>query len=335
MKDRIYSLDALKTIAAFLVCYQHARGSGIISGYILSFAVIAVPIFMMLTGFMYEDIVKRGNEKKQIFKFLKIAIEMELLWIAINVFTYSVKHHLGDFLSQYAQPNNMIGFIFFNDPVAADHGWYIWAVLYALIIVYFFPRVIYSTRIKWSIILGGELFLVLCGKYSPLVLGIDIPSYITRNFLGEGLPFLLMGTEIRKWYDKGNMPTKKKVTTLFVISVILLIIEKSLLLLSGNEGTRESCIMTPIIATIVICYFLVDKNVNKQSVLSKIGLKYSLIIYIIHPLFVRIEKKVIPMDTWMQYIGVVAVFLMALLTAVMWERILQIYKSRVKRKLAK
>lgn len=69
-KKRIYSLDALKAVAAFMVCYQHACGTGYFSEYILLLCKVAVPVFILITGFMYRDTVQYGNVKKQIVKFL-------------------------------------------------------------------------------------------------------------------------------------------------------------------------------------------------------------------------------------------------------------------------
>ena len=69
-KNRINSLDSLKAIAAFLVCYQHACGTGFLANSLLSIAKIAVPLFIMITGYMYKDTVAVKREKNQIKRLL-------------------------------------------------------------------------------------------------------------------------------------------------------------------------------------------------------------------------------------------------------------------------
>lgn len=51
IKPRSNSIDVLKGIAALLVCYQHVYGTYGISDYILAISRIAVPLFVMITGF--------------------------------------------------------------------------------------------------------------------------------------------------------------------------------------------------------------------------------------------------------------------------------------------
>ena len=69
IQHRSISIDALKGFAALLVCYQHAYGTYGISGYILAISRIAVPLFVMITGFYYCSIVDKHKEKVQIKKF--------------------------------------------------------------------------------------------------------------------------------------------------------------------------------------------------------------------------------------------------------------------------
>lgn len=140
-KKRLYGLDVLKACAAFLVCYQHACGTGVVSGYLLAFSRIAVPIFILITGYMYKDVHEKKGEKKQIRKFFRIAVEMELLWFAIDSIYNFLKHNLRSYFLNFVLLDNINRFIWFNDPIAADHGWYMWALLYVLVICYTLPFV--------------------------------------------------------------------------------------------------------------------------------------------------------------------------------------------------
>ena len=92
---RSNSIDVLKGIAALLVCYQHVYGTYGISDYILAISRIAVPLFVMITGFFYYSIVNKHREIIQIKKFTRIAVEMVLLYFFID----SIKIFLQDRLS--------------------------------------------------------------------------------------------------------------------------------------------------------------------------------------------------------------------------------------------
>ena len=71
---RLHSIDVLKTVAAFFVCFQHACGSGWLSDYILAISKIAVPLFIMITGYMYRDTKARNHEKDQIKRFFSSSV---------------------------------------------------------------------------------------------------------------------------------------------------------------------------------------------------------------------------------------------------------------------
>lgn len=318
-RKRMYSLDALKAIAAFFVCYQHACGTGEISGYLLGFSRVAVPIFMLITGFMYRDVISRNREKDQIKKFLLIGIKMGILWFALDYAFYFLKHDIGSYLSRFISAENIFRFLVFNDPVAADHGWYVWAVLYALILLYFFPKIASNRAVKWILIVWGVILQLILGKYSLLTFGVDIPSYITRNAWTVGIPYLLLGDEIRIAYEKGKLPAPAWMGVVLGIACLLSVAERFILIQSGMAGTRDMYIMTTVFAVIIVTLFLKIDGIGKDNILVKIGMKYSLVIYIIHPAFVRVEKKFLPMDTGWQYLGVIAVFVSALIGAVVWD----------------
>lgn len=84
-KQRYASLDILKTVAAFMVCYQHSCGSGTLSGYLLAVSRIAVPLFVMITAFFYQDTCKNRHEGKQILRFIKIALEMFVIYFIVDL----------------------------------------------------------------------------------------------------------------------------------------------------------------------------------------------------------------------------------------------------------
>lgn len=77
--DRNPSIDFIKGIAALMVCYQHSCGEEGVAGYLLAIARSAVPLFIMITGYLYPDTLIRGKQKEQIVRFLRISIQIVAL----------------------------------------------------------------------------------------------------------------------------------------------------------------------------------------------------------------------------------------------------------------
>lgn len=57
--NRRKGIDILKCLCAFLVVCIHAPFPGIIGEYFIALARIAVPTFFMISGYFFEDQMKR------------------------------------------------------------------------------------------------------------------------------------------------------------------------------------------------------------------------------------------------------------------------------------
>lgn len=177
--SRNSGLDALRLIAAVLVCVQHTISNTGVLGYIVAITSIDVPIFFMITGFYLDSI----DLKKQIKKIIKIIIEMFALYILLEGAQYAVAGKWEYFLGLLASKENILRFVVYNDPVVADHSWYLFALLYSFPIIYALVK-----RKKKGLL----VFLMICtfiysfafGKYSVMIFGRDYPSYFTRSFVG-------------------------------------------------------------------------------------------------------------------------------------------------------
>lgn len=62
---RAENIDVLKAICAFLVVCIHVPFPGKMGAYFTTLTRVAVPIFFMITGYFYSDIVAQLNQKKQ------------------------------------------------------------------------------------------------------------------------------------------------------------------------------------------------------------------------------------------------------------------------------
>lgn len=322
-RTRINSLDSLKAIAAFFVCYQHASGNGFLAECILSITKIAVPLFIMITGYMYKDTVARRHEKIQIKRYIRIAVEMGAFWFFVDTLYHLLKYDLLLYWKQFVDLNNLSRFLFFNDPVAADHAWYMWALIYVLVILQLIPRLSQKSILQTMMILFGLIAILLLGRYS-FIFGKDYPYYYIRNFLCEGIPFFLVGMKIRYLDENKRIPNYKVNIGIVTICLALQVLEFFILEKTDPGVTSGIYIMTPFLGTSLLTLFISLRELVKDSnPLAVIGRKYSLFIYVVHPLFVRIEKKIIYMESVWQYAGVVAVIVASLLFAIVYSKTLK------------
>ena len=186
-------LDFLKFICSFLIICIHApypKTTGVI---MTSLSRIAVPVFFMITGYFYGMVKESGGKIRQIKKIAKLLVGANALYFFYGWFKNIIngKEIMG-FLSSLFNLKSMFKFVVLNESPISFHLWYLCAIVYVLIIVYFFEK-------KWKreklypfipVLLLTDLVL---GKYSRLILGIELPFILVRNFLCVGLPYFLIG----------------------------------------------------------------------------------------------------------------------------------------------
>lgn len=141
-EKRNNSIDNLKAICTFLIICIHVPFPGEIGAYFITLTRIAVPIFFMITGFFYLDIIFYHKEVKQIKKILKLLIEANVIFLIWNILC---KVFCGKNIIHYLQSTitlkNIIKFVVFNESPLGVHLWYLGAVFYVLLIVFFFGQI--------------------------------------------------------------------------------------------------------------------------------------------------------------------------------------------------
>ena len=79
--SRADNIDVLKAICAFLIVCIHVPFPGVAGEYFTALTRIAVPIFFMITGYFYSDVIDRHREVIQIKKIFRLLIEANLLYL--------------------------------------------------------------------------------------------------------------------------------------------------------------------------------------------------------------------------------------------------------------
>ena len=128
----------------------------------------------------------------------------------------------------------------------------------------------------------------LClGKYSLVLWNKEFPIVFVRNFLCVGIPYFAIGM-LLKHFKEPILKFKYLQPPCFlgvIIFSITTIIEHQTLVEIHKNPVLDHYISSTFLAITLFLLFLSIKS-NKNNLVSQLGEKYSLYIYIFHPLFV-------------------------------------------------
>lgn len=293
---RAEGLDILKCLCAFMIICIHCPFSGVFGEYFIALTRIAVPIFFIITVFFYISIVNKKRELLQIRKIVGLMIFSNLLyafWKSLKAFASGIE--VIDYWRSVINIENIIKFIFLNESPFNFHLWYLGAVLYVLIIMYF-VRWLHIERILFLV---TPLLLVMdlvLGKYSLLILGREFPYLIVRNFLFVGIPYFMIGKFLSMhWKEDGKWIKEIIIIGIFIFSITTLL-ERYLLVKTELNTTRDHYFSTTFLAIAVFLLFLIEFPHNQNNRLeitaAKIGREYSTGIYVIHPIVITILSSI-------------------------------------------
>lgn len=284
---RVEGLDIFKGICAFFVICIHTTLPGVIGGYLLSLTRVAVPFFFMVTGYFYSE----GKQIKQISKLFKLFLWSNIAYLGWNIIIYALKKEPIDcLLRKTFSFSSLVKFIFFNESPWGGHLWYLGAILYVLLTIYFLKKIL-RKNIALSTIKVAIFFLLVIdlifGKYSLVIWNREFPLFCIRNFIFVGLPYFLIGICIK--YSKYEIENKILVFLIVLFSMTTLL-ERFVLIKNNVNATRDHYISTTFLVIVLFLFFSKDywNNCNNFSWLKDIGKNYSTGIYIIHPIIISI-----------------------------------------------
>lgn len=306
--QRNFSIDIVKTLAALLVICIHTGYPSVMGDYIVAFCRIAVPLFLLISGYYYQNIINR----KKITTYYKKIIGLTFF---SSIFYFIAFNKRLDYLITFRWDKMLI----FSFPIAGDHLWYLFSLINVLIILAFCHKI------------KDKLFylipLLLIGNY---ILSFSPKFWLYRNFLFTSLPYFLLGMYIHK-YNKYILTLFKKKTLIyiFVIGIMLQCFEVFLYKYLEVIYVRDHYLMTPLLSFMIFSYALVVKT-QKENVLSIIGKKYSAYIYILHifilPYYHYIKEFLDNNDNYISYIKPLIIFILTLCVSFMTLQIYSLLK---------
>jgi len=247
----------------------------------------------MITGYYYSITKYNNNVKKQLYKIFRLFIGANLLFFVWNLLKVFISNDsVITEINKIFSVKSIIKFILLNESPFAEHLWYLGAILYVLLIVFFFEK-------KWSIekLYPIVPFLLMTdlvfGKYSLMLFDQDIPYILVRNFLCVGLPYFLIGN----WLYTYNIKVKpNKARLLVFVFTFTTLVERLLLGVFSVNATRDHYISTTFLTVFVFLLAVQHEDMytsNRLSVLCNIGAKLSTSIYILHPIIITLFAKII------------------------------------------
>jgi surface polysaccharide O-acyltransferase-like enzyme len=266
---RNLSIDVLKIILAFFVVFLHMnflKETYPALSYILVNGLfrIAVPVFLVITGFYFFHIDNKVKLKKWLFRtFLLYAI-----WMLIYI--------------SYWKDNEQI---WLTVIFGYHHLWYLIGTFFSGIILYF----IRNQNSKLLIVLAVGFFLL---GYGVQVLGnlhyfenendSVLNMYLLyRNFLFVCFPFLTIGFLINK--HKVDLSEYKNSFPLLILSVLCVVAEA--FFNYKNISSESTDILFSLIFASPLLFLYCQKIYVKTT--SKILASFSTAIYVVHPLIMK------------------------------------------------
>lgn len=310
--NRMKNIDILKSVCAFLVVCIHVPFPGATGSVITALARIAVPIFFMISGYYYADIVKKGTQYNQIKKIAILTINANLIFLIWTYISAVFKNEsLHSLTTSLFTTKNLLKFLFLNDSPFAEHLWYLSAFLCVLLIVLIADKA-KCRKVLYCLIpflLIGDLLL---GNYSLVIFKFQLPLTIVRNFCFVGIPYFCLGCLLRKHHTR-----LKNISNYVLISAIVFfsattIFEKGVLNSMHIISPREHYLSTTFLAIALFIYAIKVpfKGSFVTNIAALIGKKYSTWLYIIHPIIIACLAKIVQCEEIYSWVAPIIVYIL-------------------------
>ncbi len=334
-KSRNSCMDIMKAVAAFMVVMIHVHPDTTIYNGLVAICRMAVPFFFMISGYYSGSFVSLKTRRvvNNIKKILKLVILSNLAYFLIEIGYACLQNELADYVGSLLNMQTWIKFVVFNTSPFSTHLWYLSAYLYVLLIDYLTSKMNVQARVKVDRIIPAIIPLLLLvdlimGKYAVVIFGRTFPVDIVRNFMFVGLPYYYLGRilsseGIAAWVTKVRCGFKGVLLSIVLIgaSVACTLTEYGFFTASGLVSTRDHYIGTTLLAVSVFLVTMLYPNVGKNSFLKTIGGGYSLSIYLIHPILIKVLRIMLTRFDFygeFEYVAAVVVYILSLAITHIW-----------------
>lgn len=315
IKNRNYTFDVLKIILAFCIVLKHTES--VFKEALDPLTTCAVPMFFMTSGWLVfcRPITKQRLIKNGL-KMMRIFIYATAFWWIVRCYTKGL--YIPD-------AKDMVLLIFSNNERVIGHLWYLSAYAYTLFAVAILTAFDLTRRnlpkiatLLFVIYFVCDAYVVYTATYKSLTL-----VYLFRNWVFTGIPFFLIGG----FFSMHRVVCRNGIT----VPVIIVLSIIALVEIHIFEPIHIADVFwTTIPLSTAAFVFAISQNVQSPSILSKWGEKYSLYIYIFHPLYcdVLLRDWIRTSYEWVQVVSPLVVFSLSLASAMFFVWIKNIIAQR-------
>lgn len=315
-------LNFLKGFGCICVVFIHFPFPGVFGLIVKRLSFFAVPIFFMISGyFVYnnDESICKKIIRKRIKKICKIILLSCGFYFLYTLLYNIIKNDAAEFLIKVLSAKTFVDFVIVNnfEIIDAYHLWFLPSLLYSYCVLLFLNKRCLS-------IMAYKLlpFLFVIKFITELIVETFGFSYHWRcNVIIGALPYVLLGNCIAYKEKKiGNLNSKNHILCIF-FSVTATI---GLTVFDVFIGFWWICISVFSISLFLIA--VRNPNVIIIKVVRKIGIEYSLYVYVFHVIVYRVISNIYLIIGWNQCIiiqwmtPIIVVF-----TSIIWAKIIKCF----------
>ena len=329
MEKRNYnSIDLAKFFAAILVVAIHSRpfASNELADYFFtSFLRIAVPFFFVATGFFFFL-----KEKPDIRGYTKRLASLYVLWFIIEIYFVYLRFFVDYDHSLPMQLFNFFRCLLFSNTWYAS--WFIMACIIAVNIIYYLSRKLNN----WQLLLvgfGAYLISLFCSSYSgvlDLVLNERFRYYhaafsylfMPANSFIVAMVYIAIGKFIAEDMVRDRKYSISKPMNVGLLALVTLSGCAEVLLIRWSVVINDAYLFLPFF-TFFAFVLLLGVDVKIPAQVSKTLRSMSILIYILHGIFVSVNPVLFGLESGMAMFGV------TLLESVVWAFLIVMLSEKV------
>lgn len=309
-EKRNAGIDLLRLLGSLFVIILHvsfyrANGYGAVLARLS--ARWAVPVFFIVSGYFFVGRLHKSPDhalKENLKKLLPLIVISNLIFLVINLLEH--------------QPLFPLTAIFFGDYY---HLWFLFSLLIGVCIIYMLHRLRANAYVETSVMIIILFSVLTSGAYNIILPIVPASSYVYfRSFLS--VPFMLFGAA----FGTNKMPyvlrSMKAGLVLVIGGCLLQAIEIFALRRSLTFSIYSIELLVGVIP-LAIGIFVAGLNLKMgDNILSSLGKKYSLFIYLYHPIMIFIIDKsrlLYYINGNILFILPLCIFLLTLLLAIIFD----------------
>lgn len=333
--ERNTTIDSIRLIAAFLIVFIHcgafsewAPSLGKTGAILQAVARLAVPFFFLASGYFLYTRNQSIQSKRIILSFEKI-FKIFLLGTLLFAAVYIIDHRSIAGLFDSVTPASILGIFLYSTPVIGGIMWYLLALMGAYLILW--VNATYIKKDTAILILGAVLYIMgmlIAGNYSTIFDSVMHGSGIYRSFWGFGLLFVTLGFLVHKYQDK-IMTISRSALVLYTVIFSTLYLAEYYSFYQVNSAPDDTFIVMPFISALLFVWCLKLPRLFSTTPLPTIGSRYSLYIYIVHPIVLEVLLRGIILEPLLRLL---IAFFGSLLLGIIYYHVKEYLKSTLQKR---